>query len=110
MGALCCRTGEGTKANTQSLAHKQSRKSSKSARTSELGGPQSPLRSRSTAYASSTKTLDAFGRSTMGKSDPNDIFDAANDSCGATHHSKEIFPEVNLPGVKLIAFLETKYM
>jgi hypothetical protein len=46
----------------------------------------------------------------MGKSDPNDIFDAANDSCSATHHSKEIFPEVNLPGVKLIAFLETKYM
>lgn len=46
----------------------------------------------------------------MYKSDPDDIFDAANDSCSATHHNKEIFPEVKLPGVNLIAFLETKYM
>ena len=46
----------------------------------------------------------------MCKSDPNDIFDEANDSCSATHQSKEIFPEVNLPGVNLISFLETKYM
>jgi hypothetical protein len=53
----------------------------------------------------------------MCKSDPNDIFDAANDSCSATKDldefnkvNEEIFPEVNLPGVNLIAFLETKYM